>query len=205
LEVMGEVRRIDRTVEPTAYHCAILSDGELEQLRKINDVVRLGHVTAIDTSEIRLEQGTIPTSPTTLHVDCSASGIPKRPTTTVFVHDRITLQLVRTCQPTFSAAFIGFVEATFTDENEKNRICTPIPAPNVPRDWLAMLRIDLKNRDCWAQHAQLGEWMVETRLDPVAKTIRALLGKDVEATQHLGRYVHHLQQAEANLDALLAE
>ena len=205
LEAAGELRRIDPNVTPTAYHCAILSDGELEQLRRIHDVVRLGHVIAIDANEIRLEHGTIPTSRATLHVDCSASGIPRHPPTTVFEGDRITIQLVRTCQPTFSSAFIGFVESTFTDEDEKNRICTPIPAPDVPLDWLAMLRIDLKNRDCWSHYPQLGDWMVATRLDPVAKSIRTRLGKDVEATQHLGRYVQNLAPAQAKLDELLAE
>lgn len=56
-----------------------------------------------------------------LHVDCSAAGIPSHPSTPVFDGDRITLQWVRTCQPTFSAAFIGFVESTFTDEETKRK------------------------------------------------------------------------------------
>jgi hypothetical protein len=205
LEASGELQRLDPAVTPRAYHCATLSDRELELLRRIRDVVRLGHVTAIEADEIRLEQGTIPTGPTTLHVDCSATGFPKRPTTPIFAGDRITLQFVRTCQPTFSAAFIGFVESTFTDEDEKNRICTPIFAPDEPLDWLRMFRLELANRDCWTQYPQLGDWMLESRLDPVAKSIRDRLGKDAEATEHIGRYLQNLKPAQAKLDELLAD
>jgi hypothetical protein len=204
LEAAGELRRLDPTVTPTAYHCATLSDRELAQLRRIKKVIRLGHVTEIDAGEITLERGTIPTGPATLHVDCSAIGIPARGTTPVFDGDRITIQFVRTCQPTFSAALIGFVESTFTDIDEKNRICTPIPAPNVPLDWLKMLQLELVNRDLWAKYPQLGDWMVASRLDPVAKSIRFRLGEDAEAMKHIGRYLEHFGPAQAKLDELLA-
>ena len=205
LEAAGELRRLDPTVTPTAYHCATLSDGELAQLRRIENVVRLGRVTAIEADEIRLEQGSIPTGQAaTLHVDCSAVGFPARPSTTVFDGDRITLQMVRTCQPTFSAAFIGFIESTFSDDDEKNRICTPIAPPNVPLDWLRMLRIELANRDCWMQYPQIGDWLVESRLDPISKSIRFRLGEDPAAFRHIGRYLQHFKHAQAKLDKLLA-
>ncbi len=205
MEASGELQRLDPTVTPTAYHCATLSDGEMAQLRRIENVIRLGRVTTIDADEIRLEQGSIPTGPTTLHVDCSAVGIPARPTTPVFDGDRITIQFVRTCQPTFSAAFIGFVESTFTDVDEKNRICAPIPAPNVPLDWLKMLQLELVNRDLWAKYPQLGDWMVESRLDPVAKSIRFRLGEDPAAMRHIGRYLTNFEPAQAKLEQLLAD
>ena len=76
LEAAGELRRIDPDVVPEAYHCAILSDAEVAELRRISGVVRLGRVTAIDDGVIQLERGTVPTGATTLHVDCSAAGIP---------------------------------------------------------------------------------------------------------------------------------
>ena len=132
LEARGSVRRIDPSVKPEAYHCAIVSDGELEQLRRIRNVVRLGRVTRIDPDQIVLEQGTIPTNPGVLHIDCSAAGIPTLPSRPVFEGNRITLQWVRLCQPVFSAALIGHVEAAYEDESEKNRICRPIPAKRSP-------------------------------------------------------------------------
>ena len=44
LEAKGSLMRIDQSVEPTMYRCAILSQAELEALRRIDDVVRMGHV-----------------------------------------------------------------------------------------------------------------------------------------------------------------
>jgi hypothetical protein len=204
LEAAGELRRIDPTITPGAYHCAILSDGEVEQLRRIGNVIRLGRVTAIDADQIRLEQGAIPTGPDSLHIDCSAPGIPTHPSTTVFDGDRITLQWVRTCQPAFSAAFIGFVESTFTDDGVKNRICSPIVPPTVPLDWLRTLQAELANRTCWTEYPEIEEWMVASRLDPFSKLARSQLGVNAEATEHLGRYLENLGPAAAKLDQFLA-
>ncbi|MEQ1788008.1 MAG: NAD(P)/FAD-dependent oxidoreductase [Acidimicrobiales bacterium] len=204
LEACDELRRIDATVTPEAYHCAILSDGELVQLRRIRNVVRMGHVTSIEADEIRLDHGTIPTSASTLHVDCSAVGIPTHPSVPVFAGDRITLQWVRTCQPTFSAAFIGHVEAAYDDEVEKNRRCTPIVPPTVPLDWLHMFKVELATRMVWAADDGIGHWLATNRLDGISGTIRTRLGVDVEATEHLGRYLTNIQPAAAKLDQLLA-
>jgi hypothetical protein len=204
LEATGELRRIDPTVTPGAYHCAILSDAELAQLRRVEQVVRLGHVQAIDTGTIRLDQGSIATGPGTLHVDCSAAGIPTHPSTPIFAGDRITLQWVRTCQPAFSAALIGYVESTFADEADKNRACTPIVPPTVPLDWLRMLRVELANRSAWTEYPQIDEWLAQSRLDMFTKVARKHLGVDVEATQHVQRYLQHLPLAQANLEQLLA-
>ncbi|MCU0260207.1 MAG: NAD(P)/FAD-dependent oxidoreductase [Ilumatobacteraceae bacterium] len=205
LEACDELRRIDRNTTPTAYHCAILSDGELELLRSITGVVRLGHVRAIRTDEIALDHGSIPTDPGTLHVDCSATGIPARPSTPIFEPGRITLQWVRTCQPTFSAAMIGHVEATVDDLETKNWLCPPIAPPDVPRDWLRMFRTSFETRGRWQQHPELESWIASTRLDPVAKLIPQLLGVDDEVTSELMRYAGHLQPALENLDRLLQE
>ncbi len=138
------------------------------------------------------------------HIDCSAAGIPARASTTVFDAGRITLQWVRTCQPTFSAAFIGHVESTFADDAEKNRICTPIAPPSVPRDWLRMMRIELANRQCWSGYPEIDGWLASSRLDPFTKVARTRLGVDVEATGHLHRYLQHVAPAAARLDQLLS-
>lgn len=204
LEAAGELRRLDPGVTPEAYHCAILSDGELTQLRRIRNVVRLGRVTSIARDVIQLDRGAIPTGPGCLHVDCSAAGIPGHPTVPVFANDRITLQWIGRCQPTFSAAMIGFVEATFTDEALKNRICGPVRPPTVPLDWLRVLRADLINRANWMAFPEIGEWQATARLDPFSKCARTRLGVDVEATDHMRRYVANVRPALAKIEELLA-
>ncbi len=203
LEAAGELQRLDPNVTPEAYHCAILSDGEMAELRRIEGVIRLGRVAAINADEICLEEGTVSTGPSTLHIDCSAAGIPSHPANAVFADDRITLQWVRTCQPAISAALIGFVESRFTDAEAKNRICTPVAPPTVPLDWLRMYRIELANRKCWAEHPEINDWMAASRLDIFTGTARSRLGIDVEATAHLGRYLTYVEQAADKIERLL--
>ena len=41
LEASGVVKRIDVTIKPMAYHCAVVGQSELELLRRVRDIVRL--------------------------------------------------------------------------------------------------------------------------------------------------------------------
>ena len=203
LEEREFLARIDPTITPEAYHCAVISPGELDQLRSITDVIRLGRVTRLTPDEIILEQGTVPASSDPLYVDCSAQGIPRRPATPIFDGDRITPQWVRTCQPTFSAALVGHVEATYDDDAVKNELCVPIEPPEVPLDYVRMFRQELATRTCWDRYPELRTWMETCRLDPFASVAKARIGVDAEATEHLGRYLTNYGLAVEKLDALL--
>lgn len=204
LEAFDELRRIDRSVKPTAYHCAFVSDGELTLLRRIRNVVRLGRTTRIDTDRIVLERGVIPTNRHCLHIDCSAPGVPPRPSIPVFAGDRITLQLVRICQPTFSYSLIGHVEAAYQDETEKNRICTPVPAPDQPIDWLRMMTVELATRLYCSKIPELRAWQANSRLDPFAPRVRALKGTETEPIAQIERYGKYVGSAAKRLAQLLA-
>ncbi len=204
LEACEEFRRIDGAVMPTGYHCAVISDAELERLRTIRNVVRLGHVTRIETQRIILERGAVATNRDCLHIDCSASALPTKPPKPVFSRDRITLQFVRQCQPVFSAAFIAHVELAYRDEPEKNRICSPIPAPDVPADWLRMMSTELANRRNWSENPELGDWIAGTRLDFFTKQTRSLTGTETDVIEHLQRFKKYAAPAAANVDILLA-
>ena len=87
----------------------------------------------------------------------------------------------------------------------KNRICTPVVPPTVPLDWLRMYRVELANRRTWGEYPQIGEWMVSSRLDVFTRTAMSRLGVDVEATEHFGRYVGHMDRALDRLDELLVD
>ena len=108
LEEKDEVLRTDRAVVPTMMKGATLSLRELEQLRRISNVVRLGHVERIEPDQIVLEQGSIPTTPDHLHVHCAASGLSDNPPRAIFTDDTITLQLVTRVGLTLSGALQGF-------------------------------------------------------------------------------------------------
>jgi len=73
-----------------------------------------------------------------LYVDCSARGVERRPAIPIFAGQKITPQMVRALQPTFSGAFIAHVEASIDGEAKKNKLCTPIPMSDAPQDWLSI-------------------------------------------------------------------
>jgi NAD(P)-binding Rossmann-like domain len=204
LEAFDEFRRIDRSVKPTGFHGGFVSDSEMEQLRRVRNVVRLGRVTRIDPDQIVLERGAIPTSRDSLHIDCSAPGIPALPAKPIFDGDRITLQWVRMLQPTFSWSLIGHVEATYRDDAEKNRICSPIAPPDQPKDWVRMMATELSNQLVWSKTEGVREWQFKSRLDPYTHRIRSITPDQTEAVAHLQRYGKHVAPAARNAAHLLA-
>lgn len=165
LEARRLLLRIDPTVEPTKYRCATVSEAELEQLRRIRRVVRLGHVKAIERDRIVFAQGELATAPGVLHVHCSAAGLPRAPVEPVFQGGRIVPQYVRRCSPSFSAAFIAHVEATLDSDDEKNALCRPVRVPEEPLDWLRMHLDSTANQLRWSQRPELQAWLRASRLD----------------------------------------
>ncbi len=136
LEADGILLRLTTEVEPTMYRCSTITHAELEQLRRIKNVIRLGRVQRIDATEIVLDDGTMPTTADTAHIDCTADGLARRPAVPVFDGNHITLQTVRHCQQVFSAAFIAHCETTYDTEDEKNRLCGVVPHPDSATDWI---------------------------------------------------------------------
>jgi hypothetical protein len=109
LEQSGQLVRLDPNVEPTAYKCCTVSLAELLQLRRVTEVVRLGHVSAVHADAIELSHGRIPLHDDEVLVDCSARAVVPPPPLPIFAPGRINLLMIRTCQPTFSGALIGLV------------------------------------------------------------------------------------------------
>lgn len=205
LEAAGEWMRIDPSVLPSAYHGAILSKAELLQLRRIQGVVRLGHVKSIDGSRVHLEQGSIPLPPGTLVVDCSAAGIPSVEAVPVWAGKRITPQWLRSFGTVFSAALIAHVEATFDDDDEqKNALCTPIMPPSHATDWLRMLAVSMKNQQLWSKHPQLQQWLGESRLNSMFHSAARIQPDETEKIAVMQRYRQTIKPAAARLAELIA-
>ena len=165
LESSGRLLRFDPAVRPTMYRCATVTRAELEQLRSIKHIVRLGHVQRIESDAIVLDHGTVSATPSTLYIDCTADGLERRPPLVVFDRDRITLQTVRGCQQVFSAAFIGHVEASYEDDATKNELCAPVPHPDADVDWLRMTLAYNTNLLRWLDDRALLTWLDSSRLD----------------------------------------
>ncbi|MFD4421733.1 NAD(P)-binding protein [Agromyces sp. NPDC058484] len=165
LELHGLLLRVDERVTPTMYKAPTMSTAELELLKRIDDVVRLGHVRRIDRGEVVLDGGTVAAQPGDLYVHCAAPGLNPAPAVPIFVEGRITLQPIRTGLIPFNAALVGYVEATGRDIREKNRLCPPNRLPDVPLDWVRGLLIEMGADRAWSKESDIARWLEGARLN----------------------------------------
>ncbi len=74
LEAAGVMQRIDPDLTPTMAKAPTLGRWELDLLRTVEDVVRLGHIEHVTAHELVMERGVVPLSPGSLVVHCAAVG-----------------------------------------------------------------------------------------------------------------------------------
>jgi hypothetical protein len=165
LEAKELLLRVDQSVRPTMYKAPTISVREVELLRRIQHVVRLGHVQRIERDEIVLDRGTVPTDERTLHVHCAAAGLNPAPAVPIFATQRITLQPVRTGLIPFNAALVGYVEATRSDVNEKNRLCPTNRLPDTPLDWVRGTLIGMNADYILSKEPDIADWLERSRLN----------------------------------------
>ncbi len=204
LEAFGSVLRIYSDHVPTMFHLATVSPGEVQVLRRIRDVVRLGRVQRIAPDHMQLDQGRVPVTPDTLFIDCTASAVEPRPTQPVFQGDKIVLQLMRLPLPAFSAALIAYVEAHYTDEKDKTRLCSPVPFPNTLRDYPRSMMVSMMNQFQWSQDKTLRQWIRDSRLDGYGKLMTGIAPEDTEKQAILARLKEQAKAAMGNFPSLMA-
>jgi len=167
LEAAGQMLRIDADRMPDMYRCATVTEIELEQLRRVTNVIRQGRVRRITETSIELDGGSVETTPGTVHIDCTADGLEQRPIVPVFNGGRITLQTVRACQQVFSAALIGYLASRGDlDEAARNELAGVIPHPDTPMDFVSSSLAHIHNVGRWSREAGVARWMAEARLNP---------------------------------------
>jgi hypothetical protein len=150
--------------EPTGYRCATVGGDEVQQLRRIRQVVRMGRVQSIDASRIVLDAGEIPTGPDVLHVDCTACGLPTWAPRPVFEPTRITLQSVLYCQPSASAALVAAAEVSLPDDATRNRSLQAVMPPERPEDLLRVLPTFYDNLNACMGKRPLRRFLFRNRL-----------------------------------------
>ena len=203
LEAAQQLLRVDPRVEPTMFRGPTISIGEMEQLRRIEGVVRLGKVRGIESDRIVLDGGTIPTSPRHLHVHCAAEGLNPAAETPIFTAGRITLQSIRIGLLPFASALIAYVEATRDDLEAQNRLCPPSRQPNVPLDWARGMVIGMKAANRWSKEPDIADWLERARLN----MLRGLQQHDGEprVQQAFMRFATNVRQATGESRATLCQ
>ena len=127
--------RIDRSVTPTMAKIATLAHWELDRLRTIERVVRLGHIMHVKPGRLMLAYGEVGIARDAVVVHCAARGLRYPPLVPVWGPEAITLQTIRNTYACFGPALAGYVEARVEDDAEKNRMCPPVPFSNTTADW----------------------------------------------------------------------
>lgn len=205
LEEKGILLRLDKNVTPTMFHGATISQLELKELQRIQNVIRLGRVSKIDVEEIVLEKGKIKTSPSNVHIDCSASALANLEMKPIFEEGLITPQTVRALQPVFSAALIAHIELAYGDDDKKNELCQVVPIPNHDTDWIRMMVVLMKNQYNWGQDKELRKWLQNNRLDGFASIVAGISKDDTERRDVLAKFKAVVFPAIMNLQKLESE
>src|SRR6478736_4796964 len=109
LEAVGVMLRVDPDVMPTMAKTPTLGTWELELLRTVEHVIRLGHIEHVTHREIVFDKGSVPLPPDSLVVHCAASGLRYPPLVPLWQPDQIRLQTIRIGFPCFNAALAGYV------------------------------------------------------------------------------------------------
>ncbi|MEQ6900940.1 pyridine nucleotide-disulfide oxidoreductase [Nocardioides sp. YIM 152588] len=170
LEGDGVLHRIDRSVDPTMARVPTLAAWELDLLRSIENVARLGHITTVHRGRLELEGGSVALADNALVVDCAAEGLRMPPMVPIWQPDVVTPQLVRAGFPCFGAALCGYVEATRPagpdGDAEKNRVCRPSPYASSREEWIRANVIGTRNAAAFGAEPDIAEWAARVPLNP---------------------------------------
>ena len=166
LEAAGVMLRIDRDVEPTMARTPTLAQWELDLLRSIENVVRLGHIRGVEAGAIELDQGRVPIARDAVVVHCAAAGLRDVPAVPVWGSDGITVQPIRSGFPCFGAALSGYVEATRSTDEEKNKVCPSSPFPDSLAAWARMTVLGGRAAAAFGAESDINDWAQRCLLNP---------------------------------------
>jgi hypothetical protein len=208
MESIGSWMRLDSNVWPTMFHGAIVTQLEMEKLRGINNIVRLGRVQHIDAHRMQMERGEQPVSPKTLYVDCTARAIElssarDEAAQRVFEDALVRLHMIRLYQPTFSAALIAHIEATLDDDNAKRQLCQPTHMTDTVEDYLKVMAVTMRNQAAWNTLPALRSWIRACRLDTFGSTMAQVAKDDAPRREVLARLAAATGPAVENLQRLM--
>ena len=200
LEEAGVMLRIDRAVTPTMAKTPTLAQWELDRLRTIDDVVRLGHLQHVKPTRLVFGEGEVATAKDAVIVHCAASGLQYRPLVPIWGTEAITLQPIRTGFPCFGAALAGYVEATLDGDDEKNRLCPPSPYSDTTADWARMQVLGNQAAMSFASRSDIKAWADRVSLNPAR--IPPDMAGSAELTAAVERFRRHIGAGMARMAEL---
>jgi hypothetical protein len=200
LEAAGVMLRIDSTVTPTMAKTPTLAQWELDRLRTIEHVVRLGRIRRAESTRLVLSGGDVRTARDAVIVHCAAPGLQYAPLVPIWGSDAITLQPIRTGFPCFGAALAGYVEATRDSDDEKNRLCPPSPYSDTPADWCRMQVLGYRASTSFGAEPDIAAWSNQVTLNP--SRIPSGMSDDATVAAAADRFRRHVEPGMARMAKL---
>jgi hypothetical protein len=194
--------RIDRNEEPGVFRGATLSTLELDSLRTVEQVVRLGRVLRIGTDRVTFKHGDLATGPRQVYVDCTAEGLRPAPPRPVFEPERITMQYVTIGIAPWSAATIAAVEAMQDDDAHRNELCPPVVWTGDASSVLPIARAGMSGLIARSAEPDIAAWTERCRLNPARGAVDHLDDPRVQAA--FTSLAANLGPAMENLERVLA-
>ena len=204
----GHYLQIDPNVEPEMFHFAVISQGEIDRLRQITNVVRGARVQSIIRGLMQFENSTESVPEGSLFIDCTARAVPfsfsdrQKP---LFEDGLITLQPLHVPLVTFSAALTAFLEVHFHDDATRNAMAIPGPLTDTPATFPYAFATTLVNRGNWSQDPKIAPWLTKSRLDVTGPTMVKMAAEGNPKLAVLGEFAQSAAGAQKNLRKLAAQ
>lgn len=174
----GTMLRIDPDVTPTMFHYAVISEAEVELLRKVTRVHRGRRVTALEPDTLIFGDERVEVPANTLFIDCTATAVPFEARSNgqpFFADGRITLQLVQTPLVPYSAALAAFIEANFDTDEERNALCPLAPLTDSTETYPYAVMANLMSNAILSGNAKTNAFNARSRLHPTGPAIARMM------------------------------
>lgn len=176
----GTMLRIDPDVTPSMFHYAVISEAEVDLLRKVTRVHRGRRVTAIEPGALVFGKERAEVPENTLFIDCTARAVPFEKASDLrpfFDGDTITLQLAQTPFVPYSAALAAFIEANFETDAEKNALTPPAPLTDTTQTYPYAVMANLMSTAILSNNPKVNAWNAKSRLHPTGPAIAEMMAK----------------------------
>jgi hypothetical protein len=200
LEAAGIMLRIDPSLTPTMARAPTLGTWELDRLRTIEDVIRHGHLRAVEPGRLVFDDAEVAVPHDTVTLHCAAEGLRQPPLVPIWGREAITLQPIRAGFPVFGAALAGYLEATRDDDDEKNRLGPPSPFGNTLTDWARMQALGGRAVQTFGAEPDIKAWADRVALNPARIPPGTPPGPELDAVQ--ARFREFVQPGLARLAEL---
>ena len=205
LEKHGHMLRLDRNSLPTKFHYPTISQGEVDLLRGIDRVLKIGRISHIEPGTLHGAEGDAKVPENALFIDCTATAAVRKPVSPIWDGDTITPQLLQVPLVSLSASVAGFIEATFKTNEEKNALAIPGAMTDTPAHYPQAMLANAINRMLWSQSPPIMKFLKTARLDPAQRMI-SVMGEVDESVREQASQIRDVTIAAVpNLQKLAAD